>query len=112
MCIGRTLLSPNKTVEVDRQVEVLDEEKNATLKEGETKEVMTVTKKFPANFQTGIVVATSNKGGIYNVGDTVVFRPNRAVPFELVADTVLVDDYDIIALLVPDNIVNNNESNE
>lgn len=102
MYMGRTILVPVKPIKVSKKILVPDDEKNATLKEGEVKENKLVTKKVIANFQVGTVVATGVKNELYKKGDTVVFKPNRAIEFDLIKGTIIVDDFDIIAPWVED----------
>ena len=110
MLVGRSLIRPHKIVKVNRKIEVPDEDKNKSLPEGEVREVKVVSKKFPANFQYGEIVATGNLSGAFKVGDTVVFKPNRVINFELIKGVILVDDYDIIGVV--DNSNNNIDNNK
>lgn len=105
--MGRTLLKPCKVITVSKRVDVPDEEANKDLKEGEVHKVKRVTRKVIANYQLGTVVATGRD--TIKEGDVVVFKPNRAVPFDLIKGTILVDDFDIIAPWVDDGVVNENE---
>lgn len=98
--IGRTLLKPCKTIMVSKRVDVPDDEANKNLAEGEVRKVKRVTRKVIANYQLATVVATGRD--TFKVGEKVVFKPNRAIPFDLVKDTILVDDFDIIAPWVDD----------
>lgn len=112
MYIGRTLLKPCKTIMVSKRIDVPDEEANKDLKEGEVHKVKRVTRKVIANYQLATVVATGRD--TFKVGEVVAFKPNRAVPFDLVKDTIIVDDFDIIAPWVADTtvVVEENEVDE
>jgi len=98
MVPGRTIIKPGRTIKIKRKISVPDEVKNKG--KDPKKDVLEgklALRAVPANFQIGEVLytaATVNK--VYQVGDIVAYRPTRAMDFELIKGTIIVDDFDIV----------------
>ena len=92
------LVKPLKEVKLTKKVIVPDE--GAEPNEDGTKPVKEVKKRVPANFQLAevLVVPQSSRQNLAAIGDTIVYRLNSGVDFDLIKGTKLVRFYDVIGL--------------
>ena len=61
-----------------------------------------VTKEFPSQFRKGVVLAIPEGNGFtkYNLGDTIIYKTNAGIDFDLFKDSQLVKFYDIVGIWV------------
>ena len=92
---GRTVIKPLKTVQVTRVRTELDEEKNKGKNPAtDTMETKEIKIRVPANYQRGEVIFSSNPK--YLPGDIIIYMNKGPISFDLIKNTVVVDDYTIL----------------